>query len=214
MAKGISRQRIVQAALELLDEQGLEGLTARALADRLGVKAPALYWHVASKQVILDEMATEVRRRMVLALADEPVPEGWREGLVAYARVIRAEYLRHRDGARTFSGARVTDPEVLRVQQLWMERWTQSGLCVAHATAAVQLVTAFVVGFVIEEQAMASTDRFLLTASDPAVAAEVPLVAAAGKHLVADADRRFEEYLDVVLTGIADRFDTAPPADA
>ncbi|MCA0293910.1 MAG: TetR/AcrR family transcriptional regulator C-terminal domain-containing protein [Actinobacteria bacterium] len=213
MAKGISRQRIVQAALELLDEEGLEGVTARALAGRLGVRAPALYWHVASKQEILDEMATEVRRRMAFTLAAQPEPAGWREGLAAYARVIRAEYLLHRDGARTFSGARVTDPEVLRAQQLWMERWTRSGLELAHAATAVQLVTALVVGFVIEEQSIASTDRYLLTASDPAIAAEVPLVTAAGQHLVSDADQRFEDYLDVVLTGIAARVDAALPAD-
>ena len=45
---------IVQAALDLLDETGMDGLTVRALASRLGVQAPALYWHVPSKQALLD----------------------------------------------------------------------------------------------------------------------------------------------------------------
>ncbi len=215
MAKGISRERIVQTALELLNAEGIEGVTARALADRLGVRAPALYWHVSSKQEILDEMATEIRRRMAATLAAQPQPEGWRDGLAAFARVIRAEYLRYRDGARTFSGTRVTDVDVLRAQEFWMSRWTHSGLDLQHATAAVQLVNALVVGFVIEEQSIAASEHFLLTATDPAIAAEVPLVTEAGRQLLSPSDERFEQYLDVVLTGIAVRFaGQAPPADA
>jgi AcrR family transcriptional regulator len=214
VAKGISRERIVQTALELLNDDGIEGVTARALAERLGVRAPALYWHVSSKQEILDEMATEIRRRMAATLAEQPEPEGWREGLAVYARVIRSEYLRHRDGARTFSGTRVTDPDVLRAQQFWMERWTSTGLRLEQATAAVQLVTSFVVGFVIEEQAIAGSEQYLLTDTDEAVAAEVPLVTEAGKHLLTDADQRFEQYLDVVLTGVAHSFgDGNQPVD-
>ena len=45
MTKGISREKAVEVALELVDEVGLDGLTLRKLADRLDVKAPALYWH-------------------------------------------------------------------------------------------------------------------------------------------------------------------------
>jgi AcrR family transcriptional regulator len=202
VAKGISRERIVKVALDLLDEEGIEGVTARALAQRLGVRAPALYWHVASKQEILDEMATEIRRQMVSALAAAPEPDGWREGLALFARVVRAEYLKHRDGARTFSGTRLTDPDVLRAQQSWMERWMQAGLALEQAAAAVQLVNAFAVGFVIGEQAQDTSERYLLTDSDPALAAEVPLVAEAGRYLLRDPDERFEQYLDMLLTGL------------
>ncbi|HEX8806526.1 MAG TPA: TetR family transcriptional regulator, partial [Candidatus Aquilonibacter sp.] len=62
--KGLSRETIVQAALELLNELGIDGLTVRALASRLGVRAPTLYWHVKNKQELLDEMATEVWRQI------------------------------------------------------------------------------------------------------------------------------------------------------
>lgn len=196
----------MEAALELLDSEGIDALTARALAQRLGVRAPALYWHVSSKQEILDEMGTEVRRRMARALAEQPEPRDWREGLAGYARVIRAELLAHRDGARTFSGTRVTDPDILRSQQQWMDRWTQTGLPTEHGTAAVQLVTALVVGFVIEEQMLASTDHSLLVETDEVAAADVPLVREGAAHLRSDPDARFEEYLDVVLTGIAVRY--------
>jgi TetR/AcrR family transcriptional regulator, tetracycline repressor protein len=51
----------VTAALDALEESGLDGLNMRNLAGRLGVKAPALYWHFASKQDLVDEMASARR---------------------------------------------------------------------------------------------------------------------------------------------------------
>lgn len=200
----------MQTALELLDEEGIDGVTARALAQRLGVQAPALYWHMASKQEILDEMGTEIRRRMAAELAAAPEPEDWRSALADYARVVRRAYLRYRDGARTFSGTRVTDPEVLRIQQHWMERCISTGLELADAVTAVQLVTDLVVGFVIEEQLLTGTSSALLTDTDEAIAEEVPLVASGVQQLHGDPDARFEQYLDIALTGLAVRFAGAP----
>src|SRR5690625_7334641 len=87
--------------------------------------------------------------------------ESWLEALADYARVLRREYLLHRDGARTFSGTRLTDAGVLRDQEPWMRQWVTSGLSVSDLTAAAELITAFVVGFVIEEEersASAGTD--------------------------------------------------------
>jgi len=60
MAKGITRDAIVDAALAVLDDVGMDGLTVRAVAERLDVKAPALYWHVRDKKALLDEMGTRV----------------------------------------------------------------------------------------------------------------------------------------------------------
>lgn len=203
MAKGISRARIVSAALELLDEQGIDAVTARALAERLGVRAPALYWHVGSKQEILDEMGTEIHRRVVRTMATQPADCGWQVGLSNYARVLRGEYLAHRDGARTFSGTRLTDPEVLRAQERWLRRWIDSGLTLEQATAAAELVTAFVIGFVITEQERAQAGaQHALSARDEAIAAEVPLVAAAARDLSAAPDQRFERHLETLLSGI------------
>nr|BFE78795.1 hypothetical protein GCM10020093_013960 [Planobispora longispora] len=54
---GLTRQIIVDAALRLLDEAGLEGLTVRRLAAELGVQSPALYWHFRTKQELLNGMA-------------------------------------------------------------------------------------------------------------------------------------------------------------
>jgi AcrR family transcriptional regulator len=54
----LDRATVVRAALRLLDEVGLHGLSLRKVASELGVQAPALYWHFKNKQELLDEMAT------------------------------------------------------------------------------------------------------------------------------------------------------------
>lgn len=209
MTKGITRERIVTAALELLDEKGMDALTVRALASRLHVRAPALYWHVRNKQELLDEMATEVMRRVTRALAEIPPGAGWRDDLAPYARVLRSEYLLHRDGARIFSGTRITDPDVVRTKEPRFERWAASGWKPADADDAVDVVTAFVVGFVIEEQERrqaAETDpsRYSVTQRDAWLGEGASLVKEAG-HLHDDGDQRFERHLDIVLEGLAAR---------
>jgi TetR/AcrR family tetracycline transcriptional repressor len=209
MAKGITRERIVATALELLDDKGMDALTVRALATRLDVRAPALYWHVRNKQELLDEMATEVMRRVTGALAALPPGAGWRDDLAAYAHVLRAEYLRHRDGARIFSGTRITDPDVVRMKEPWFERWTAYGWKPVDADDAVDVITAFVVGFVIEEQerrqsAEADPTRYSVTLRDAWLGEGASLVREAG-HLQDDGDQRFDRHLGIVLDGLAAR---------
>jgi TetR/AcrR family tetracycline transcriptional repressor len=57
---GLSREAVVQAALDLLEPVGVEGLSMRAVADRLGVKAASLYWHVRDKEQLLELVAAAV----------------------------------------------------------------------------------------------------------------------------------------------------------
>ncbi|WP_152353976.1 TetR/AcrR family transcriptional regulator C-terminal domain-containing protein [Brachybacterium subflavum] len=206
MAKGITRQRIVQAALDVLDDGGADAVTVRAVAARLGVKAPALYWHVHGKQELLDEMGTEIQRR-VMASAAPGSGATPLESLGEYARALRGEYLLHRDGARTFSGTRLTDPDVLRAQEPWLEAWTAGGIPLETAVDAAELVTAFVVGFVIEEQERAQSaeedpERYDAESRDALIGDGAPLVRRTGR-VRTDPDTRFETQLAMVLTGVA-----------
>ena len=88
-AAGLTKAGIVQAALDLLDEAGMDGLTVRALAARLGVQAPALYWHVRNKQALLDEMATQIWRQVGDVMAGLPGDLPWREVMETYAATAR-----------------------------------------------------------------------------------------------------------------------------
>jgi TetR/AcrR family transcriptional regulator, tetracycline repressor protein len=118
VAAGLTKTAIVRAALDLLDEAGMDGLTVRALASRLGVQAPALYWHVRGKQALLDEMATLIWRQIGDVMAALPGDVPWRELMMTYAVTVRSELLGHRDGAKAFSGTTLTDPDVVRRQEV------------------------------------------------------------------------------------------------
>ncbi|MGO1837968.1 MAG: TetR/AcrR family transcriptional regulator C-terminal domain-containing protein [Candidatus Microbacterium stercoravium] len=210
MAKGITRDRLVSAALDVLDDGGIDAVTVRAVARRLDVQAPALYWHVRNKQELLDEMGTEIQRRVQEALGGMAVSGDWREDLRRCARALRAEYLAHRDGARVFSGTRLTDARLLRAQEPWFEGWTTAGFSLEQAVDAAQLVTSFVVGFVIEEQERAQSTtgdprRYDLEARDAAVGEGAPLVRATAR-VPGDADAQFARQLEIILTGLATCF--------
>ena len=56
------RPEILESALEVLHERGLDGVTMRAVADRAGVTAPALYWHFADKEALIREIGRELSR--------------------------------------------------------------------------------------------------------------------------------------------------------
>ncbi|GAB3611791.1 TetR family transcriptional regulator [Humibacter ginsengisoli] len=206
MAKGLTRAAIVNAALRLLDNVGMEGMTVRALAAELGVQAPALYWHVRDKAELLDEMATQVWREIVDELAGAPADAAWDVGLRRFAEVLRAALLRHRDGAKAFSGTYLTDADVLASQEEGMRSWAAQGFTVADTVRAFTLTSSFVVGFCIEEQAVLQADG--RQQYDPKAraervgAAEHPLVAEAGESLFGDRDAQFASLVDVIVEAV------------
>ena len=202
MVSRLTRATIVDAAFAVLDESGIDGVTVRALATRLGVKAPALYWHVDSKQALLDEMGTEIARRIAERLQGLPGDVALEDALRAHATAMRTEYLRHRDGARTFSGTRLTDPVVLRRQEVWLAAWAARGIPPERVTDAFEVVTAFVVGFVIEEQEQANPDRYDIGERDAAVGSDHPLTIASGHYRFRPADVRFTEHLDKLIPAV------------
>lgn len=87
---GLTRDRIVEAAIALVDEAGPDALTMRAVAQRLGAGAMSLYRHVSGREELLDlvlqAMAAEIRLT--------PLTGDWREDLSAIARDVRASLVR------------------------------------------------------------------------------------------------------------------------
>lgn len=207
MAAKLTRSVIVDAAFEVLDEVGIDGLTVRALATRLGVKAPALYWHLDSKQTLLDEMGTVVASRIQHSVDDIAATASLAEALLGYAQAARAEYLRHRDGARTFSGTRLTDPGLLRERETSLARLVAQGHTLEQVTDAFEIVTAYVVGFVIEEQerAQSAADRYDLAARDAQVGEDFPLTVASGHRTFRPAEEKFDEQLELIIPALAAR---------
>jgi hypothetical protein len=71
-----------------------------------------------------------------------------------YAATVRRELLRHRDGAKTFSGTTLTDPEVVRRQEVTFDTLVRQGFRLPDATLGLVLLHDFTIGFCVEEQAV------------------------------------------------------------
>src|SRR5258706_14195091 len=96
---GVKQELIVRAALTLLDEVGLEGLTMRRLATALKIQAPSLYWHFPNKQALLDGMADAIFGAVSLPRnlkGKNPKGKSWDERLKGVFRAIRRAFLAHR----------------------------------------------------------------------------------------------------------------------
>lgn len=95
----LSRDRVLRAAVELADREGIAALTMRSLARALGVEAMSLYYHVANKEALLDGMVeavvTEVNEAAAALESPSPASD-WRGALRARVLEARRVMLRHR----------------------------------------------------------------------------------------------------------------------
>jgi TetR/AcrR family transcriptional regulator, tetracycline repressor protein len=94
--RGLTRERLVDAALALIDEEGLEGLSMRALADRLEVKAASLYWHVRDRRELLELLAESILQ----SVSRPRQRAGWRESVLAIADALRRRVSAQNDATR------------------------------------------------------------------------------------------------------------------
>jgi AcrR family transcriptional regulator len=208
MARGLTKAKIVQAGLDVLDEAGLDRLTVRAVAARLGVQAPALYWHVRDRQQLVDEMATELWRQLARELAALPETTPWPDGMRAFASSARRILLSHRDGAKVFTGTYLTDTDLLRAQEAPLARMIAQGFSLTDVMRGYSLVYSFVAGFCIEEQAVAQAvgagdERYSLERRAERVGdGQTPLVLQAGPELFGDPDARFDDLVGVLIDAI------------
>ncbi|BCL28157.1 TetR/AcrR family transcriptional regulator [Streptomyces aurantiacus] len=205
----LDRKRVADAALELLNEVGLDGLSLRAIAKELDVKAPALYWHFKDKQALLDEMATEMYRRMVAGVPLDP-GDTWQERLLRSNRGLRATLLVHRDGAKVFSGSRFTGVEHGEQMEENLRLFTAAGFTLAQAARATVTAYLYTLGYVTEEQGVEPLpgDRREGYDMDERTRrmADFPLSAQAGAEIFTDYDQHFEEGLALVIAGVEARY--------
>lgn len=175
------RDEVLHTALELLDEVGLDALTTRRLAERLGVQPGALYRHFPSKRALLTAMTGEVTGNDLGSAG--PATADWDEILRHAALQYRDRLLRHRDGARLVATGVRPELESARQSWHWMVSVVRgSGLDETGAMRAVDTVFAYANGFTIEEQARGDFP--------PAPADR------------AERDATFRAGLDLILTGI------------
>ncbi len=183
---GLTREIVVAEALDLLDDVGLDHVSTRALAQRLGVKQPSLYWHFNNKEALLAAMAMAA----MAPHAAMPLPapsDDWREWFTRNTQSFRQTLLLRRDGARLHAGSRPTGAGLER-SKAKVDFLVEAGLARRHAEMAMLAASRFTVGSVLEQQA---TDA--APVDNEASADEPPL----------DHDEAFRSGLDLIVEGFA-----------
>jgi TetR/AcrR family tetracycline transcriptional repressor len=150
MRVALDKERIVSEAVALLDEGGLDGLTLRKLARRLGVQAPTLYWHVRNKAELVTALAEAILHDLA-TLKSPPDDEPWQQWLIFVAERLRQAMRVHPDGARVVSAAHLS-VTLAGLSELAMSTLVARGLPLQQARLTVLVVQRFTVGHVLEEQ--------------------------------------------------------------
>ena len=114
----LTREAIVDAAIRVLDAEGMEGLSMRRVGEELGTGAGSLYWHVRNKDELFQLIFERVTEEMVLP---EPDPSRWKEQLTDLLHEMRAQLKSHRDVARLSLG-RIPMGPTLAVYSEWLFR--------------------------------------------------------------------------------------------
>lgn len=207
----LSREAIAEAALDIVDREGLDALTMRTVAHTLGTGAASLYAHVGSK----DELLELVVERVIGEVPpfDPADPERWQEQLKEMARATRAVFSRHRDVARA-SFARIPLGENALLGSEWLLSVLRAGgLPDSVVALAADLLPMYVMAVCYEESLYASEDvtpevmRSYVDNMSRYFASLPPdrfpnLVGLAGPLTEGEGDERFEFGLTVLIGGL------------
>lgn len=213
-------ERIVRAAIELLDAEGLDGLNLRALGKRLGSAATAVYWHVESKDNLVRLAADAVWSEIELPDLDQ---NDWRSAVTAMAGSQHAVLERHAWLAQAFGSYLIYGPGKARHDDHGLALFERAGLTSAEAEQAMTTVFIFVLGGSLGRASEVSLARKLsLDGGDPekqiadamAKAAEIamayPRLAARLQETpmssyAATSDEQFRFSLEAILDGLEAR---------
>src|SRR4051794_8066807 len=207
--QSLSPDRVIDAALELADRDGLEGLSMRTLAQQLGVVPMALYKHVANKDELIDGMVD-----CVWAEVEAPAPElGWREALRRRSVSLRDALLRHR-WAVGLMEARMRPGFANLVQHnAMMGCLRRSGFSFRTTVHVTSVLDAYVYGFALQEKTLpfetaeesGEVAGQKLEATPPELALQFPYLLEVVSELAKagyDYDEEFATGLDLILEGV------------
>jgi AcrR family transcriptional regulator len=211
----LTRAAIVEAALAVLDADGLEGVSMRRVAQRLATGPASLYQHVGNKDELLELVLDRVCADMAIPVPGVG-PDGWQEPLKELLRTVRKVLGAHQDLAYVMLGRVPTGPNALSGAEGMLRILRDGGIPVRIAAYAVDALSLFVASVAYEE----AIQRRLIGTMEEAKAyiegvqryfAALPadrfptLVAMADQLTTWDEneDDRFEFALEVHVRGIA-----------
>lgn len=209
----LSRDRILQAALELADEGGIDSLTMRKLGDVLGFEAMSLYHHVADKDDVLDGILD-----LVLAETEPPSPAGdWDTAIRASAISVHEALRSHAWSCALLMAPGRVRPARLRYMDLLLGRLRESGFSAETTYTAYHVLDGYIFGFSLWETShtytaeevsdlVAKFAQMITAEAYPYLHEHAQQHSSEGPHRKVSA---FEYGLDLIVDGLKKVHDTA-----
>jgi AcrR family transcriptional regulator len=209
----LNRDRIVDAALGIMDREGLEAVTMRRVAREVGVEAMSLYHYVIDKDDLLDGVCARVMTDFRIPERDDrPWTDRARHGAREWRRVLKS----HPNVIALFAerSKPMTEVDSLRPMEYALSLIMESGADEREAVQVFNVMGGYIMGFVMMETGQMFTagaldaqnpdpERVALTFPT----AQLPCIAAALPHLAtSDPDEQFEFGLDLLFGGLQTRF--------
>lgn len=203
----LTRDRILAAALELVDRDGLDALTMRRLAEKLAVDPMSIYNHVPSKEALLDGLAETLWAELEL-----PVKEAaWRETMTALARALRRLAQEHPQAYGLVLGRGVLPAPALHALDRSLSALESAGLERERAAEMIRTLIAYAAGYAMLELSCpppaGETELEQLVTLTRALppAAPARLVDVARLMAQCDMDYQFDLGLELILAGLKAR---------
>ena len=186
---GLSRDAILDAAIGLLDRDGLAALSMRKLGAALGVEAMSLYNHVPSKDSLLDG----IHERILLSLDPPASARSWQAFVRHQANALHRALLAHPNAIPLFATRPAATPAAIERLDRYLEVLLRAGFKPLDALSVIQLVAQLVVG-----HAMWTTSVDMAIIDDDAPKHVQQVVRVIQKW---DPDRELELGIDALLHG-------------
>lgn len=206
----LSRDRVLDGAVALADEIGMDAFTIRKLADAIDVKPMTIYHHLPNKEAIVDGMVD----RVFAEIESPPAGVDWKEAMRLRARSARHVLARHPWATPLMESRTSPGPATLEHHDAVLGCLRQAGFSIQMTAHAYALIDAYIYGFALQEANLPATGG----ADMAAVAAGIS-VTFAGRypHLMEltvdhvlkpgyDFSNEFEFGLSLILDGL-----TEPP---
>lgn len=143
----LNRDKVLEGAMAVADEGGLEALTMRALAKHLGVKPMTLYHHIDSKEDLLDGLIDLVFAEIELPPPDKP----WRDAIYQRTASARQVLALHPWATPLMESRTTPGPATLGHHEAVIATFRRAGFGVEATAHAYSLVDAYLYGFALQE---------------------------------------------------------------
>lgn len=200
----MSRDQILDTAFEILESDGIERLTVRALAAKLGVAVTAIYWHVGDKRALLDGLVERIIAQLGPVQVRGRAPE---ERIISIGRSLRQTLLRQPDLVAVVHRQGRTAALFQPARRVLVRELAAAGLDGADAALAVQAVLNLVIGAVLVDRQVQRQPAQRQTPEELWTADDVPDAPELLEHLTRPVDEQklFDFSLGVLVRALVSR---------